>query len=55
MDNIVTEDTGAVSSTVSTCDTDFSHQNRIDDLDLAENPKAFIELNSKEINYFSKL
>ena len=48
MDNIETEDTGTVSSIVSACDTDFSHQNRTDDLDLAQNPKAFIELNSKE-------
>ena len=48
MDNIETEGTGTVSSIVNTCDTDYSHQSRIDDLDLAQNPKAFIELNSKE-------
>ena len=46
MDNIETEGTGTVSSIVRTCDTDVSHQNRSDDLDLAKIPKAFIELNS---------
>ena len=47
-DNIETEGTGTVSSIVRTCDTDVSHQNRSDDLqlDLAKIPKAFIELNS---------
>ena len=36
------------------CDTDVSHQRRTDDLDLAKIPKAFIELNSRRMNYFSK-
>ena len=42
MDNIETEGTGTVSSVVRTCDTDVSHQNRTDDLDLAKIPKAFL-------------
>ena len=33
MDNIETEGTGTVSSIVRACDTDMSHQNRLDDLD----------------------
>ena len=54
MGNIETEVTGTVSSIVIACDTDVSHQNRIDDLDLARIPKAFIELNSRKVSYFSK-
>ena len=42
MDNIETEDTGTISSIVSMCDTDFSHQNRTDDLDIAQNPKHLL-------------
>ena len=34
--NIETEGTGAVSSIVRACDTDVSHQNRTDDLNLAQ-------------------
>ena len=49
--NIETEVTGTVSSIVIACDTDVSHQNRIDDLDLA---KAFIGLNSRKVSYFGK-
>ena len=52
VDNIGTD---TVSSIVSACDTDVSHQSRTDDLDLAKNPKVVIELNSRRINYFSKL
>ena len=42
--NIETEGTGNVSSIVSACNTDASHQNRTDDLDLAKIPKAFFVL-----------
>ena len=52
VDNIETEGTGTVSSIVRTCDTDVSHHNRTDDLDLAKIPKVFIELNSRRMNYF---
>ena len=41
LDNIETEGTGTVSSVVRACDTDVSHQNRTDDLNLAKIPKAF--------------
>ena len=44
---IETEDIGTASSIVQACDTDVSHQNRTDDLDLAKIPKGFIELNSR--------
>ena len=54
MCNIETEVTGTVSSIVIACDTDVSHQNRIDDLDLAKIPKAFIGLNSRKVSYFGK-
>ena len=54
MDNIKTEGTDTVSSVVRVSDTDVSHQNRTDDLDLAKIPKAFIELNSRRMNYFGK-
>ena len=54
VNNIETEGTGTVSSIVRTCDTDMSHQNRTDDLDLANIPKAFIELNSRRMNCFGK-
>ena len=37
MDNIETESTGTVSGVVRACDTDVSHQNRTDDLNLAQN------------------
>ena len=33
VDNIETEGTGTVSSIVRACNTDISHQNRLDDLD----------------------
>ena len=52
MGNIETKVTGTVSSIVRACDTDASHQNRIDDLDLAKTPKAFIELYSRRVSYF---
>ena len=42
MDNIETEGTGTVSSIAKTCDTDVSHQNRTDNLDLAKIPKALL-------------
>ena len=42
--NIETEGTGNVSSIVSACNTDASHQKRTDDLDLAKIPKAFFVL-----------
>ena len=45
MGNIEAECTGAVSSILRVCDTDVSHQNRTDDLDLAKIPKALILLN----------
>ena len=41
MDNIETEGTGTVGSFVRACDTDMSHQNRTNDLDLAKLLKAF--------------
>ena len=43
MGNIEAEGTGTVSGILRNCDTDFSHQNRTDDLDLAKIPKAFIK------------
>ena len=53
VDNIESEGTGTVSSNVRACDTDgMSHQNRTDYLDLVKIPKAFIELNSRRMNYF---
>ena len=51
MDNIETEGTGIVSSIGRVCDTDLSHHNRTDDLDLAKILKAFTELNSRRMNY----
>ena len=36
VNNIETEGTGTVSSVVRACDTDVWHQNRTDDLDLAQ-------------------
>ena len=36
MDDIKTKGTGTVSGIVTACDTDASHQNRTDDLDLAK-------------------
>ena len=53
MGNIEAEGTGTV-SILRVCDTDVSHQNRTDDLDLAKIPKAFIELSSRRINYYGK-
>ena len=37
MDNIETEGTGTVSGVVRACDIDVLHQNRTDDLNLAQN------------------
>ena len=42
MDNIETEGSGTISSIVTACDTNVSHQNRTDDLDLAKFPKHFL-------------
>ena len=55
MDNIETEESGTVSSIIRACDTNVSHQNRTDGLDLAKVPKAFIELNSIGMNYFGEV
>ena len=54
IDNIERDATGTVSSIVRACDTDVSHHNRIDDLNLAKIPKALIEINSRRMNYFGK-
>ena len=51
VDNIETEDTGTIRSIVRACDTNVSQQNRTH---LAKFPKAFIEINSKRMNYFGK-
>ena len=53
LDNIK-KGTDIVSSVVRACDTDVLHQNRTDDLDFAKIPKAFIEINSRRMNYFGK-
>ena len=45
MNNIETKDTDTVCSIAIACDTDVSHQNRTDDLDLAKISKAFIDIN----------
>ena len=52
IDNIETEGTGTISGIVTACDTNVSHQNRTDDLDLAKIPKAYfywIELQKNEL------
>ena len=46
VNNIETEGIGPVSSIIRVCNTDVSHQNRIDDFYLAKFSKAFIELNA---------
>ena len=54
MENIEREGTGTISSIVRAFDTDVSHLNRDNDSDLYKIPKAFIELNSRRMYYFSK-
>ena len=54
MGNIEAEGTGTVSSILRVCDTNVSHQNKTDHLDLAKIPKAFIKLSSRRINYYGK-
>ena len=54
VDDIGMGGTVTASSVVRACDTDVSHQNRTDDLDLAKIPKVFIELNFRRINYLAK-
>ena len=54
VDNIETEGTGTISSIVRAYDTDVSQQNRTHNTNLNKIPKAFIEINSRRINYFGK-
>ena len=65
MDKFEAEGTDTVSSLIRACDTDVSHHIRTDDFDLVKIirtddfdlvkiGKAFIELNSRRMNYFDK-